>query len=97
MLTETDAATAERATAAPSIEPNVTSEAASQRIPPAPMQRRLEKVLRTEWLGQTVASVCWIVSVLAYGISSSGDWLQLSAASSWLLANIAAALAVKAD
>ena len=26
------------------------------------------KVLSVEWLGQTVASVCWICSVLAYGI-----------------------------
>ena len=27
--------------------------------------------------------------MLAYGIESSGDWLQLCAASAWLLANIA--------
>ena len=47
------------------------------------------RALRVEWLGQTVASVCWIASVLAYGISSSGDWLQICAASAWLLANIA--------
>ncbi len=57
----------------------------------------LIRVLRIEWLGQTVASICWIASVLAYGISSSGDWLQLCAASSWLLANIAAVLPVQAD
>ncbi len=50
---------------------------------------RLAKALRVEWLGQTAASICWIGSVLAYGISSSGDWLQLCAASAWLLANIA--------
>ena len=60
-------------------------------------QARLARVLRIEWLGQTVASVCWIGSVLAYGISSSGDWLQLCAASSWLLANIVAALPVQSD
>ncbi len=59
--------------------------------------RRLERVLRIEWLGQTAASICWIGSVLAYGISSSGDWLQLFAASSWLLANIAAAVTAGAD
>ncbi len=47
------------------------------------------RVLRVEWLGQTIASLSWIASVLAYGISSSGDWLQLLAASAWLLANIA--------
>ena len=43
-----------------------------------------------EWLGQTAASLCWIGSMLTYGIESSGDWLQLCAASAWLLANIAA-------
>ena len=52
--------------------------------------RLLAKVLRIEWLGQTVASVCWICSVLAYGINATGDWLQLFAASAWLVANIAA-------
>lgn len=50
---------------------------------------RLQRALRVEWLGQTVASLCWIISVFTYGISSSGDWLQLAAASSWLIANIA--------
>ena len=48
-----------------------------------------ERALRVEWLGQTVASLCWIASVFTYGISSAGDWLQLLAASAWLLANIA--------
>lgn len=28
--------------------------------------------------------------MLTYGLESSGDWLQLCAASAWLLANIAA-------
>ena len=50
---------------------------------------RWAKAMRIEWLGQTVASVCWIASVFTYGISSGGDWLQLFAASSWLLANLA--------
>ena len=49
------------------------------------------------WLGQTAASVCWIASMLAYGIESSGDWLQLGAASAWLLANIAAFMTAHAD
>jgi len=40
-------------------------------------------------VAQTVASLCWIGSVFAYGIESTGDWLQLAAASSWLTANIA--------
>ena len=49
-------------------------------------------MLRVEWLGQTVASLCWIVSVGTYGISETGDWLQLAAASAWFVANIAALL-----
>ena len=60
-------------------------------------QSSLKRALRIEWLGQMGASICWIASVLCYGISSSGDWLQLCAASSWLLANIAAAVTAKAD
>lgn len=51
----------------------------------------LARVQRVEWLGQTIASLCWMASVIAYGISSFGDWLQLFAASAWLLANIASA------
>ncbi len=51
------------------------------------------RVLRVQWLGQTAASLCWIASVFAYGISSTGDYLQLSAASAWLIANIAVILA----
>ncbi|MEM6692301.1 MAG: hypothetical protein AAF664_22920 [Planctomycetota bacterium] len=58
---------------------------------------RMEKLLSIEWLGQTVASVCWIVSVFSYGITSTGDWLQLMAASSWLVANIASLVAAKSD
>ena len=55
------------------------------------------KLLRIDWLGQTLASFCWIVSVFVYGYSSgeglqlsTGDWLQLAAASSWFIANMAA-------
>lgn len=55
-----------------------------------PRQSRIRRALRLEWLGQTVASLCWLVSMLTYGLSSTGDWLQLLAASAWLLANIAA-------
>ena len=50
----------------------------------------LKRALRVEWLGQTMASVFWISSVFSYGISATGDWLQLLAASAWLVANIAA-------
>lgn len=59
---------------------------------PENAQSPLVKMLRLEWIGQTVASLCWIVSVFSYGISETGDWLQLGAASAWLLANIAAAM-----
>ncbi|MEM9353525.1 MAG: hypothetical protein AAGA92_10975 [Planctomycetota bacterium] len=58
---------------------------------------RLAKALQIEWIGQTVASLCWIGSVFSYGITSTGDWLQLFAASAWLTANIAAVMAVEAD
>lgn len=50
---------------------------------------RIRKMLSLEWLGQTLASLCWIVSVFVYGIGSTGDWLQLGAASCWMLSNIA--------
>ena len=63
----------------------------------APRRSRIERALRVEWLGQTAASVCWIASVLTYGISSNGDWLQLFAASAWLLANIATIVTTKPD
>ena len=58
---------------------------------------RLAKVRSIEWLGQTAASVCWVGSMLTYGIRSSGDWLQLFAASAWLLANIVAIATAEAD
>lgn len=69
------------------------------RVVSEPWFRRLsvKKVLSIEWLGQTVASVCWICSVLAYEVQSAGDWLQLCAASAWLLANIAAVMAPHVD
>ena len=50
-----------------------------------------------EWLGQTVASLCWIISVFSYGINSTGDWLQLLAASSWMLSNISSILAIDSN
>ena len=56
-------------------------------------QTRREKMLSLEWLGQTIASACWIVSVFFYSDGalpgSAGDWLQLAAASSWMIANLA--------
>lgn len=53
---------------------------------------RLNKMLRVEWLGQMAASLFWIVSVLTYGIKEPGDWLQMLAACSWLVVNLATVL-----
>ena len=50
----------------------------------------LKRVLRIEWLGQTVASIAWMASMFTYGINSTGDGLQLLAASAWFVANMAA-------
>ena len=47
------------------------------------------EALGIEWLGQTVASLCWIASVFAYGLEDIGDYLQLGAASAWFIANMA--------
>lgn len=56
----------------------------------------VEKMLSLEWIGQTLASACWIVSIFVYADwslpESGGDWLQLTAASSWMVANIASVL-----
>lgn len=52
-------------------------------------------MMSIEWLGQTIASGSWIVSVFVYGLSGTGDYLQLVAASSWMLSNIAAVLTIK--
>ena len=56
---------------------------------------RISKMMSLEWLGQTIASGAWIVSVFVYGLSSTGDYLQLVAASSWMLSNIAAVVVNK--
>lgn len=97
MLAGNDNAVAERVSAGPAKEMDVARDEAVAGRASGGVPSWLERVLRIEWLGQTVASLCWIASVFAYGISSSGDWLQLLAASSWLLANVAAAVTVKAD
>ena len=100
MLTGNETSTAERSPAVAMSERHVTSvasEPTSRESVTAATPSWVEKVLRIEWLGQTVASICWIVSVFTYGISSTGDWLQLAAASSWLVANLAAVVTIKAD
>ena len=56
---------------------------------------RISKMMSIEWLGQTVASGAWIVSVFVYGLASTGDYLQLVAASSWMLSNVAAVISIK--
>ena len=58
-------------------------------------QTRMSKMMSIEWLGQTIASGSWIISVFVYGLSSTGDYLQLVAASSWMLSNIAAVISIK--
>tara|TARA_B100001559_G_scaffold17995_2_gene14907 strand:+ start:2376 stop:2618 length:243 start_codon:yes stop_codon:yes gene_type:complete len=55
---------------------------------------RIGEMMSFGWLGQTLASLCWILSVFTYGISSTGDWLQLLAASCWMVSNIATIVAI---
>lgn len=52
--------------------------------------RRRDKALKLSWAGQMAASLFWIVSVFVYGEFALGDWLQLAAAVSWGVANLAA-------
>ncbi|MAI74053.1 MAG: hypothetical protein CMM01_24580 [Rhodopirellula sp.] len=61
------------------------------------LSRRIRKMLSVEWMGQSIASLCWMCSVFAYGIQSAGDWLQLCAACAWLVANVGTVLAVKVE
>ena len=58
---------------------------------------RLARARSTKWLGQTAASICWMSSMATSGIESSGDWLQLCAASAWLVANIATLMTAEPD
>lgn len=45
-----------------------------------------------DWAGQMAASLFWTISVFVYGIEGTGDILQLCAALSWFVANLAALL-----
>mmetsp|Transcript_8549 Transcript_8549/g.20014 ORF Transcript_8549/g.20014 Transcript_8549/m.20014 type:complete len:99 (-) Transcript_8549:90-386(-) len=56
---------------------------------------RIFKKSNLEWSGQTAASLFWTISVFVYGISSTGDILQLCAALSWFVANMAVFLPLK--
>ncbi|MEM8864412.1 MAG: hypothetical protein AAGF31_02565 [Planctomycetota bacterium] len=97
MLTGTNNHVGATAVATLPSEIKTTRNAASSEPPTGSTQSRLAKALRIEWLGQTIASICWIASVFVYGISSTGDWLQLGAASAWLVANIAAIAAAETE
>jgi len=61
-------------------------------------QTTIQKMKSIPWIGQTLASLCWIVSVFVYGFAngemSNGDWLQLAAASCWMVSNIASVMPV---
>lgn len=94
MLTERDESTALQTAVSPSAGSTITNSKAATSIRG---RRRLARALRVEWLGQTAASLCWISSVLTAGISSRADWLQLLAACSWLLANIASVASAEDD
>ena len=48
-----------------------------------------KKLMEADWLGQTVASLCWITSMYYYGLDSVGDKLQLCAGVTWFIANMA--------
>tara|TARA_Y100000768_G_scaffold221587_1_gene167026 strand:- start:1559 stop:1762 length:204 start_codon:yes stop_codon:yes gene_type:complete len=65
-----------------------------------PVQSRINKMKSIPWLGQTLASLCWIVSVFVYtngSEMSTGDWLQLAAASCWMVSNIASIIEIKSE
>ena len=53
-------------------------------------EKRPLTAIKLDWLGQMLASMLWAISVFVYGISSTGDILQLCAALAWMAANIAA-------
>ena len=68
-----------------------------QNIASGRVQSRLARLRSIKWLGQTAASLFWIGSLLTTGIGSTGDWLQLCAASAWLIANIATLVTADSD
>ena len=66
---------------------------------PTKRQLQIKKARTFEWFGQTLASLCWIISVFVYesdvGLWSNGDWLQLAAGSCWFVSNVAALVSVE--
>ena len=97
MLTAYDQGTANPTRTVPPSGTSTTNDAATTQSASTAGKSRLARALNVEWLGQTVASLCWIASVFTYGISATGDWLQLCAASAWLLANMASIATVESD
>lgn len=89
MLMKGEEGTVGRSTAVSLSGPQATSEDRRKGADSSTPRSPLARAMRVEWLGQTIASLCWIASVFVYGISSTGDWLQLFAASAWLVANVA--------
>jgi hypothetical protein len=61
-------------------------------------QLQIQKARSFEWVAQTLASLCWIISVFVYesdvSLWSTGDWLQLAAGSCWLVSNVAALVSI---
>ena len=78
---------------------NQTSSGATTEKTDGNAPTRMQKATSLDWLGQTLASLCWIISVFVYvdgdlSGMSNGDWLQLAAASCWMASNIASLLAI---
>lgn len=73
-------------------QPTTTNEIVRDNDNEKSLQKKVICMKFLEWSGQTAASLCWIISVFAYGISSAGDRLQLAAACCWFVANLASAL-----
>ena len=78
------------------LRPGVFDVLTSNEAPENHVGSRKATMMSFEWLGQTAASLCWIISVFVYGLSSTGDWLQLGAASCWMVANLATLASAKA-
>jgi len=78
------------------LRPGVFDVLTSNEAPESHVGSRKATMMSFEWLGQTAASLCWIISVFVYGLSSTGDWLQLGAASCWMVANLATVVSSKA-
>lgn len=86
MLTDLEDATHQDSRNLISPDPSPNTVPQSNIMKPVSLSSRIFKI---EWLGQTIASLSWIISIPVYGNYEAGDWLQLLAASAWFIANIA--------